>query len=138
MSFIVFIIVIAVIAAIVKAIKNEKQNKKKVEKFYPTSAPYTVYHVSGLPIAEDVQMFLYDCGSRVLLSNAGNDFTISKSKITGVDYAAAKGFNLQWVLTIHYNSDGIPKTVAVKGGADLEKMKNILDSSCGSNQSIDL
>nr|MBP3281110.1 hypothetical protein [Treponema sp.] len=138
MSFIIFVIILSVIIAIVKAIKNEKQNKKKVEKFYPTSAPYTVYHVSGLPIAEEVQLFLYDCGSRILLSNAGNDITISKSKITGVDFAAAKGFNIQWVLTIHYNSDGILKTVALKGGAELEKMKNILDSSCGSNHSIDL
>ncbi|MCR5125493.1 MAG: hypothetical protein K6B43_09900 [Treponema sp.] len=43
MSFIIFVIILSVIIAIVKAIKNEKQNKKKVEKFYPTSAPFEVH-----------------------------------------------------------------------------------------------
>ena len=128
--FIVLIIIIAIVIGIVSLSKREKENKAKVKSFDTRSKPYTVYHYNGLPIATDVELFMYDCADSILLSNADNNFTIAKSKITGSDFTTAPGFNVLWLLTIHYTSDGIQKTVAVKGPENIKEIKKILDSQC--------
>ena len=127
---ITLIIIIAIIVGIASLSKREKENKAKVKSFNTKSKPYTVYHFDGLPVAANVELFMYDCADSILFSNADNNFTIAKSKITGSDFTTAPGFNLLWLLTIHYISDGIQKTVTVKGPEHIKEIKRILDSQC--------
>lgn len=125
---------IALIIVIAKASKKNIDNKKKVAEFKPLSQGYVVYHVSGLPVAERVEMYLYNCADRILISDADNNFSIMKNKVKSVNYATAKGFNLLWQLTINYESNGESKTVAVNGPMDLEKIKKLLDKECSTVQ----
>lgn len=131
MGFIIFLLVIAIIiATIIVTISSKKEknaNKNKVASFQPKSKPLPIFHVSGLPIAPDVSIFIYNCNDSILLSNADNNFTISKSKINGCDITPKL---LSWLLTIHYESDGIQKSVVLKGGEDIKNIKKILDREC--------
>lgn len=133
-----FILIVAILAALIAASFRANNNKNKVSQYGPKSGGHIVYHVSGLPVAEGTEMYLYDCGDRILISNQNNDFTIAKDKITGADCAPAKGFNLFWTLTIWFNSDGAAKSVAVNGSQQLEKIKRTIDTECATNRTLDL
>lgn len=131
MGFIIGVFfIVAIIIASIMATKERNANKNKVASFQPKSEQLGVSHVSGLPIASGVTMFIYNCNDSILLSNADNNFTISKSKITGCDFTVAPGFNLWYLLTIHYVSDGIQKSVVLKGDNCIKKIKDILDKEC--------
>ncbi|MBP5603510.1 MAG: hypothetical protein J6X78_12365 [Treponema sp.] len=136
--FILIIIILAIIIGIVSLFKREKENKSKVANFNTQSKAYTVYHYSGLPVASNVELFMYDCADCILISNADHNFTIPKSKITGSDFTTAPGINILWLLTIHYTSDGIQKSVALKGPENIKEIKAILDRQYGHNNTVEL
>lgn len=141
-GFIIICVIIALIIAGVQESNKQKQNNRKVSKYAPTSKGEAVRHISGLPVAESTDLYLYNSCDKVIFSNVDHEFTISKSKIRSIDYSIVDGVRhdlFAWKLSIFYETDGNLKSVMIRGTSNLEKIKKEIEVGCNlSSNSIEL
>jgi Ca2+/Na+ antiporter len=80
-----------------KYIKQTKKDKKsKLDKFGATLVG-TLKHASGLPISNGVFIDVYYCPDKFVFKKGGQEFIISREKITSVDVVTGKNIKSQQI-----------------------------------------